>query len=150
MGGESGCRMMLSMYFLVVVRLEGTLLVVAMTLEEEDGVEEAGERGGPRKVNGDASRPMRKASEKLSVASVARNMPSRRREIHCVRITCWWLRGAWREIRAARRVGRRMFDKVNIWRVRESIYEGKVDRSVTFSSIRSCQYEQDLRSAWCC
>lgn len=71
------------MYFLV--RPNWDLLVVPAEEEEE---EEEGEKGGPKKVNGDASRPMRKAREKLRVASVARNMPSRRREIHCVRRSC--------------------------------------------------------------
>ncbi len=46
------------------------------------------ERAGPVKDNGDASRPMRKASEKLRVASVARNIPSRTRDMHCVRRSC--------------------------------------------------------------
>ena len=71
------------------------------------------ERAGLENDSGDARRPIRNAREKLSVASVARNMPSRTREMHCVRRCCWWLRGAWWEIRAGRRVGRRILDTVN-------------------------------------
>ena len=75
------------MYFLVRPRLG---LSVTPTEPEEDEVVVVvrGEREGPQKVNGDARRPMRKAREKLSVASVARNMPSNTSDIHCVRRSC--------------------------------------------------------------
>lgn len=39
-------------------------------------------------VNGTANRPMRKESEKLSVARAERNIPSVRREKHLISLKC--------------------------------------------------------------
>ncbi len=44
--------------------------------------------GGPTNVKGVESRPTNRASEKFSVARVAKNMPRRSREIHWMRTWC--------------------------------------------------------------
>ncbi len=103
-GGDSNCNSPLSTTF-------RALLLVAVS-----GVE-AVEKGWPTKERGEARRPMRKAREKLSVASVARNMPRRRREKHCRRRRCWGVGGDWRERRVARRVGRARLARAKVERM---------------------------------
>lgn len=75
------------------------------------------EREGPRKERGAESRPMRKAREKLRVASVARDMPRRRREKHWIRTRCGGVRGVCWDMRVARREGRRRVERVKASKV---------------------------------
>jgi hypothetical protein len=103
-GGDSNCNSPLSTTFRILL------------LGADPGVEVV-EKGWPTKERGEARRPMRKAREKLSVASVARNMPRRRREKHCRRRRCWGVGGDWRERRVARRVGRARLARAKVERM---------------------------------
>lgn len=50
----------------------------------------AGSRDHGRiKDSGEDKRPTMREREKLSVARAERNMPSRRREKHCISVYCW-------------------------------------------------------------
>ena len=78
----------------------------------------------PKKESGAESRPTRKAREKLRVERAARNMPRRRREMHCARRRCGAESRAERDIREARMVGRRMLERVKPRRMGWRVYFG--------------------------
>lgn len=58
-------------------------------------------------VNGEESRPTRKASEKLRVASEERNIPNKRREKDFMSRYCWGV-GSKYVVRRVERMGGRM------------------------------------------
>jgi len=71
------------------------------------------EKGFPMKDSGAERRPTNSESEKLRVARVARNMPSRSREKEWSSRWCCGVSGAWLWIRMARRLGRTRISIVN-------------------------------------
>ena len=69
------------------------LIAIFDAMDPLDVLEEPRDKGvakvGPMKDNGAVMRPMRNEREKLRVASVAKNIPKRRSEKHCMRRICW-------------------------------------------------------------
>ena len=92
---------------------------------ETECSDDAVEKGGPTKERGAASNPMRNASEKFSVARVARNIPSRSSEKHCRRRRCCAVNEVWRDSRTAKREGNERFTSANESSVRERACENQ-------------------------
>lgn len=115
-GGDSKCSKTLAKTFLDFILLPPEGAYGAKVGEESAMC------GVPRKDRGVEKRPTRRASEKLRVERVARNMPRRRREMHFARRRWWGERRVEWEISSARREGRRRLVRVKAWSVGWSVW----------------------------